>query len=355
MRPHDDPSAPAAWRRPAHPAAPGELRRDPLTGRWVVLASGRAARPAAFHAPADPPETRDPCPLCPGNERLTPPEVWAVRDGPGGAGKANGPGWRVRVVPNKYPAFAGPIEQPSGELDRAAAAGGGQEVIAHGPDHAATLADQDEAQVALVLAAWRRRLAAWRRQPLGALMVLVNQGRAAGASLEHPHSQLFATGLRPDLVRAEVERLTSDDCAACATLDKERGGERIVTDAGADADALVTLCPWASALPYEALLLPARHLPRFEDADGRADLALARELGGLLRRLEAATGPRTPYNLVLHTAPPGLDDFHWHLHLLPRLTVLGGFELGGGMIINVVDPDAAARSLRGAPADRMGE
>jgi len=334
--------------------APGELRQDPLSGRWAAITTGRAARPAAFLREEGPARGPLGCPFCPGNEHMTPPEVWAGRDG----GAADSPGWRVRVVPNKFPAFAGPAgvppeagdgpggglyrAGPGGGLYRATPTAGAHEVIIHNPDHVATLAELGEPEAARVTAAWRLRLAARRTDDLGAAVVIVNQGRLSGASLEHPHSQVFATVVRPALVQAELERLGRDDCAACAVLNKERGGERVV----ADAAGLVTLCPWASASPLEALILPDQHLPRLDDPPGPGDLALARALGSLLRRLDTAAGARASYNLVLHAAPPGTDDFHWHLHLLPRLTTYGGFELATGIVINVVDPDQAAAALR---------
>jgi UDPglucose--hexose-1-phosphate uridylyltransferase len=141
-----------------------------------------------------------------------------------------------------------------------------------------------------------------------------------------------------------VDRLAGDACAACATVAAERDGPRLV---GANGD-LLTLCPWASAAPFEALLLPAAHRPRFEEGDAGDDAAMAASLRDLLRRFRGVAGDHAPYNLVLHSAPPGVDDFHWHLHLLPRLTTYGGFELGTGVIINVVDPDRAADALRSA-------
>jgi UDPglucose--hexose-1-phosphate uridylyltransferase len=174
------------------------------------------------------------------------------------------------------------------------------------------------------------------------VVVIVNQGRTAGASLEHPHSQVFATAGRPQRVEAELERLAGDGCAACALVAAERDGPRVVERAG----GLLSVCPWASSVPFEGLLLPERHQARLEAAGD--DRALPAALGGLLRCLRGAAGPRAPYNLVLHSAPPGVEDFHWHLHLLPRLTTFGGFELGTGIVINVVDPDRAAEALRAA-------
>jgi UDPglucose--hexose-1-phosphate uridylyltransferase len=351
-RPRPRPDRPATASTPlpppAPPNAPGELRQDPLGGGWVAITAGRAARPEAFLADEGPARGPLGCPFCPGNEHLTPPEVWADRE-PGTS--PDGPGWRVRVVPNKFPAFAGGVRPGAGApsrnggLYRAAPTAGLHEVVVHSPDHAATLADLPEPAVARVLAAWRRRLAAHRGGPFGAVVVIVNQGRTAGASLEHPHSQLFATARRPERVQAELDRLAGDGCAACAMVAAERDGPRVVERAG----GLLTLCPWASSAAFEALLLPERHQARLEQADD--DHALAAALRGLLGRLKVAARTRAPYNLVLHTAPPGVEEFHWHLHLLPRLTTFGGFELGTGIVINVVDPDRAAEALRAAPPE----
>jgi UDPglucose--hexose-1-phosphate uridylyltransferase len=329
---------------PALPNAPGELRQDPLTGGWVAITAGRAARPEAFLGDIGPSRGPLGCPFCPGNEHMTPPEVWADRD-PGT--EPDHPGWHVRVVPNKFPAFAGPLNASAAKrngspLYRSAPTAGVHEVVIHNPDHQATLADLEVPEVARAVAAWRARMAAYRDQALGAVLVIVNQGRTAGASLEHPHSQVFATAGRPDRVQAEVDRLAGADCAACATVAAERDGPRLVSGTG----ELLTICPWASAAPFEALLLPGAHRPRFEEGDGDDDTAVAGALRDLLRRFRGVAGDHAPYNLVLHSAPPGTDDFHWHLHLLPRLTTFGGFELGTGVIINVVDPDRAAEALR---------
>ncbi len=331
---------------PAPLTAPGELREDPLNGRLVAIAAGRAARPEAFLRDVGPPRGTLGCPFCRGNEHMTPPEVWADR-APGSP--ANGPGWRVRVVPNKFPAFAGPpgASNRDGGLYRSSPSAGTHEVVIHSTDHHATLADLPDKDVARVLGAYRQRLLAHRDEPFGSIVVIVNQGRTAGASLEHPHSQVIATVERPELVQAELDRLRAGagaGCAACAVVERERAGERVIEEG----DGLLTSCPWASAAPYEALLLPTSHQPRFEQGEESGDLALAGALGRLLRRFGAAVGPSAPYNLVLHAAPPGVDDFHWHMHLIPRLTTYGGFELATGIVINVVDPDRAAASLRAA-------
>jgi UDPglucose--hexose-1-phosphate uridylyltransferase len=153
--------------------------------------------------------------------------------------------------------------------------------------------------------------------------------------------------LRPRVVQAEVDRLGGAACAACDLVAAERKhGDRIV----ADEAGLLTVCPWASAVPLEMLLVPDGHPARFQDGDAAGDHAVAEALAASVARLGAVVGHVPAWNVVLHSAPPGVDDFHWHLHLYPRLTTMGGFELGTGVLINVVDPDQAAERLRAARA-----
>jgi UDPglucose--hexose-1-phosphate uridylyltransferase len=316
--------------QPAAGAAGGpQVRHDPLSGRWTVLAAGRALRPTSFSAPPEPPRRPDSCPFCAGREDQTPPEVWSDR---APEAPRDTPGWTVRVVGNKFPAFV-----PGSGAD------GGHEVVVHGPQHAVRLQELRPDLLAAVLGAWRARLRQWATTGAGSVLVIVNEGPTAGASLEHSHSQLFASALRPPLVAAEVERLRADGCGACALAAAERAaGTRVV---GAEA-GLLTLCPPASGVPFEALLLPVAHDARFEARDDGGDAALAGALAALLTRLRAAVGFAPALNLVLHSAPPGEADFHWHLHILPRLSTLGGFELGSGVFIDAVDPDDAAARLR---------
>ena len=152
-----------------HSTSGGELRRNPVNGKLTIVAPGRAARPSDLHAAAVA-GASDPCPFCAGNERLTPPEVDAVR--PDG-GAPDTPGWRIRVVPNKYPALAGM-----------------HEVIVHSPDHEAELEDLGDDGLLEVLEVWRRRIAAQLDAGAVAATLIVNRGPGAGASLAHPHAQL---------------------------------------------------------------------------------------------------------------------------------------------------------------------
>jgi UDPglucose--hexose-1-phosphate uridylyltransferase len=251
----------------------------------------------------------DSCPFCEGREDRTPPEVLAL---PSQDREPDTPGWSVRVVPNKYPAF-----------ER-------QEVVVHSPGHLRSIAELEARQLGLVAEAWRLRAEAARAAGK-VLFAGVNEGRAAGASLPHSHSQLVWLEDEPPAARVE----SGDGCKVCAYLAEERAeGARVVIEQ----DDLVLLCPYASRSPYECLIAPTRH-----ETDGFGSLLLGAALGlaaEALRRLAAAEGPR-PMNLWLH------EGGHWHLELLPRLTVLASLELGAGHYINTLAPERAAATLRG--------
>jgi UDPglucose--hexose-1-phosphate uridylyltransferase len=288
-----------------------DLRVDPLTGRLVAVAPGRSTRPGA-DAPRIEPVTDvelESCPFCERREDRTPPEVLAL---PAEGREPNTPGWSVRVVPNKYPAF-----------ER-------QEVVVHAPQHVRSLAELGPEQLELVALAWRLRAAAARAAGK-TLFAGVNEGRAAGASLPHSHSQLVWLDGEPPASRAE----RGDGCRLCDYLEQERAeGTRIVEERR----GLVLLCPYASRSPYECLVAPLSH-----EADGFDSPLLGPALGlaaEALRRLAAAEGQR-PANLWLH------ESGHWHLELLPRLTVLASVELGAGHYINTLAPERAAETLRG--------
>lgn len=267
----------------------GELRCDPFTGRLVAVAPARGSRPGAWGPVTD---ERAECPFCAGHEDQTPPETSRL-----------GEPWRVRVVPNLYPA-----------LER-------QEVVIHCPDHRGSLAELDAEQLELVAAAWRERARAARRERFPYVHALVNEGREAGASLPHSHSQLLWLRGPPPAVSEERGRLAW-------------APEQVVSAAG----GLVAFCPYAARAPYETWVAPAE-----PEGGAFASLLLApalQMLAELVRRLARMLGERPPLNAWLHDGP------HWHLELLPRLTVLAGVELGAGIYVNPVPPEEAALALR---------
>jgi UDPglucose--hexose-1-phosphate uridylyltransferase len=326
-----------------------ELRQDPLLGHWVIVAPERAQRPHAFEE--DPPvRSRRRCPFCPGHEDETPPEIFSLRD----AGAPDTPGWRVRVVPNKFPALlpeAAPIAGARGAWGRQAGFGV-HEVIIEDADHAATLGGLSAARIAELLAVIRRRFRALSADPrIRYVCYFKNHGRAAGATLEHTHSQLVGLPLVPKLVteaiRAARRRYRpAGRCFFCTLVETEAAGARVVLES----PGAVSLAPYAARAPYETWIVPRRHRSHFESAGAVELEAVAEALRTTLRKLDAVLG-RPAYNLVLHTAPlreQALPHYHWRLELIPRLSKLAGFEWGTGFYMNPVPPEEAARRLRGA-------
>ena len=244
------------------------------------MAPGRAARPGGGLVP------EDACPFDAGREDRTPPETLRLGDP-----------WGVRVFPNLYPAF-----------ER-------QEVVVHTPEHVRSLAELEDDQLALVAEAWRRRREA---VPGGYLHALVNEGREAGASREHTHSQLVWLEAPP--------------------TETQHGVDRERWSVVAEHEGLVLACPHASRLPYELVIAPsAPRSDAFADELLPAALVL---LGEAVRRLQRVTGGAGPFNAWLH------DSADWHVELLPRANILAGVELGAGIYVNAVPSEEAAAELR---------
>jgi UDPglucose--hexose-1-phosphate uridylyltransferase len=245
---------------------------------------------------------------------MTPPEVQAFGRPEGAA--PDSPGWTVRVVPNKFPAIPG------------------QEVVIHGPAHVLSFAELPAGVLATTAEAWRARRAAHADAAWTA--VAVNEGPAAGASLDHSHSQIVPLPEIPPAVQVQAEALSDDECALCWALGVEDA--RTVRHA----DGLRTISPAWSRFAYELWIAPDAHAaePGWEE--------LARALADAARRLRAVVGTDLAWNCVVYAAPAGLDRWHWHAEVWPRLTVPAAAELGAGLWINIVDPDVAAAELRAA-------
>jgi len=311
-----------------------ELRRDELSGRWVLLAPGRAARPHTFGSPEADARGTEACPFCPGNERLTPPEVDRTGDG-----APDTPGWRVRVVPNLYPIVGGPDAGPG--------ATGAHEVVVLSPAHDHSFAQLDDVQAAEVLTVLRDRarhhLAAGRTF----VQVVVNHGRAAGASIEHPHAQIVALDLVPPAVAQAVERFgAAGHDLVVADLDGAGDDLRLVDG------PVAVWCPRAGSTPYELRLALRSGGSRFDEAGDGDVQPFADTTRSVLARLAVVTGD-APYNLVVHTAPPGTGagSFHWYVEVQTRMAVVAGFEQGTGILVNTVPPELAAQQLRGAAGE----
>ena len=329
-----------------------ELRKNPITREWVIIATERGKRPNDFRAePKAPPPAHSPtCPFCPGNEALTPPEVLAFRE-PGTA--PNTPGWWLRVVPNMYPALAieGALNKaPRGMYDSMAGVGA-HEVIIETPEHNLSIANMSVKAVEDGLWASRSRYLDLKQDPrLKYVLIFRNHGAVAGASLGHPHSQLVATPMVPKTVMEELEGAERyeqyrDRCIYCDIVRQELdSGERLVTH---NADFLA-FEPFASQYPFETWIVPREHISSFANVNDQQQHNFAAILKETMLRIQICLSD-PPYNYMLHTAPCGQDDedrFHWHLEIAPRLAITAGFEMGTGIYINVTPPELAAECLR---------
>jgi UDPglucose--hexose-1-phosphate uridylyltransferase len=328
-----------------------ELRKDPITGRWVIISTDRAKRPSDFiHQPV-PPAKPCICPFDAGNERKTPPEVLAYRN----SGSRDEPGWRVRVVPNKFPVLG--IE---GDLNRAGDGMydkmngiGAHEIIIETPDHGATLSDMPERQIEEVLWAFKERVNDLKKdRRFRYILLFKNHGEAAGASHDHPHCQLIALPVIPNRVLEEVDgaRLfheLKERCIFCDILRQEAAaGVRMVMET----DRFTVLNPYAPRFPFETWILPKHHESHFEESDAATLQNLAWVLRSTMRKIDKVLD-RPAYNFIIHSAPlqdARLAYYHWHLEIVPKLTKVAGFEWGTGFYVNPTPPEESAKFLRDA-------
>jgi UDPglucose--hexose-1-phosphate uridylyltransferase len=326
-----------------------ELRRDPVTGRWVIISTDRQKRPNDFRIERVATIGRAQCPFCPGREAMTPNEVLSYRQN---GSAPNSPGWDVRVVPNKFPALqveGGLDRDGDGMFDRMNGIGA-HEVIIETPDHDRPFAAMSEPEIERVLWAYRERMLDLKRDfRLKHILVFKNHGGAAGATLDHPHSQLIALPIVPEFVREELHGARAhfeakQRCVFCDIIRQEmRDGRRIVQE---NAD-IVAIAPYAPRFAFETWLLPKAHGSRFEQAPRNVSESLARLLKTVLQRLDRAL-EMPPWNLVVHSAPAAeeAESYHWHVEIMPRLTRVAGFEWGTGFYINPTAPEEAAKVLR---------
>ena len=318
-----------------------QLRLDPLTGRWSVISEERRDRPASFmpRRPTAEGEPSRPCPFCPDNDGDVKPSLEYCGDD----------GWEVRVVPNRYPAFEGgaPMAVTNlGPVFTQAPGSGIHEVLLLGPDHHKSWADLDEHRSSLVMKAVAERMSTHASTPgLRYSQAIVNAGREAGASLDHPHGQLMGIPFVPREITDELAGFArfAGNCLLCTTIDAEEAvGNRVVF---ADDDVIV-VCPFWSGTPFEMLVLPRNHCAHLGKASCGDLAAVGRALQWALDSLRAPLGD-VAYNVIFHSAPyKTAGDFHWHAHVVPKATTVAGFELGTGVVINVVSPEEAAETLR---------
>lgn len=335
-----------------------QLRRDPITGRWVIVAAERARRPQDFAMDAKD-AVEDSCPFCMGCEQQTPLEIFALRPG---QTPANQEGWETRVVPSKDSML-----QVTGELNRRGNGiydlmddVGAHEIIIETPQHIANLSDVPAEQIKKAIDTYIARMVDLERDSrIKYGLIFKNYGTLAGATMHgHSHSQLIALPVNPKLVKTELMGTKRyfdyrERCIFCDMITQELDSqERIILDT----DGFVVLAPFASRFPFEAWILPKKHCCDFPKLEESNRLDLARTLKVVLSQLKVALGDPA-YNFILHTAPfrRGTkatywktieDDYHWHIEIMPRIAGIAGFEWGSDVYINSISPEEAAKYLR---------
>ncbi|MEI8344945.1 MAG: galactose-1-phosphate uridylyltransferase [Candidatus Omnitrophota bacterium] len=325
-----------------------QLRKDPVTNRWVIVNVEKPMLKFAVEPPAK--STTKICPFCPGNEAMTTAEIMVLGRKDGSRNISN---WLVRVISNKFPALR--IEDAAQKLavgmyDKIGGFGA-HEVIVENPDHRKEMADLPVEHVELILRAYRERCQDLRKDlRFQYVLIFKNFGSAAGASLEHPHSQLIALPIVPSRVLSELKGCGKyfeykDRCVICDMLSQETLDRRlgILQDEG-----FAAVAPFASRFPFETWVLPTAHQANFDQLTDAELRNLARVLKATLQRLKGALN-NPAYNMMIHTLPMNGKDgesYHWHIEIIPHLTQVAGFELGTGFYVNPTPPELAAEILR---------
>jgi len=326
-----------------------ELRKDPISDRWVIIATERAARPTDFKATPQPIKGGF-CPFCKGNEDKTPPEITAIRKG---GTKRDEPGWSVRVVPNKFPALQieGSLGKRGDGIYDLMNGIGAHEVIIETPEHEITMTGLPRNHIASILTTYRDRLVDLKRdQRFVYGLIFKNVGSAAGASLEHTHSQLIATPIVPIIIAREMKNCLNfynyrGRCIFCDMIVQEKSSEtRVIADSG----SYLAFAPFAPRFPFECWVLPKEHQTHFENLSNEEADELAGLMKLVLSKIESSLN-QPPYNFIIHSTPfdqGKAEHYHWHIEIIPRLTKVAGFEWGTGFYINPVAPESAAEYLR---------
>ena len=314
-------------------AAAPEWRFDPLTGRRVLISPDRGERP--IRPPAA-------CPFCEGHESETPPELLAFRD-PGGS--PNGPGWRVRVVPNRYAAVR---LDATGSLNPGV---GVAEVFVESPLHETKFRNLPRDRAEVAIRAWRDRLRFWHDdRRLGFALVFKNEGPLAGASVDHCHSQLIGIPDVPLSIEHELRAIYNslDRGYSCPLCEDLSSGTEYRKRLVAESPLFTAVCPAAPRMPGETWICPREHRAHFDKVTDSEIGELDELLRDVLVRIARVFGD-PDWNLIVKTAPFKTGGvYHWRIEVLPRTVTLGGWELGTGLVINTMFPEQAAALLRAA-------
>ena len=323
-----------------------QLRKDPVTGRWVIVDNENPRLEFGVEAITKSSKT---CPFCPGNEGMTPPSIVSYPK----KNSSNTSSWGVRVIPNKFPALRieeNPEKSAIGVYDRLGGFGA-HEVIIENSEHDREIADMTEEEVQAVLKAYLDRCRDLRKDPrIKYILIFKNYGPDAGASMEHPHSQLIALPIVPSRVQGELRGAEkhsehTERCLFCDMLRQENDEKKLTVYSN---EHFAVLAPFASRFPFETWLMPKKHESSFDELSDAHLKPMASALKAILSMLKRSLGDPS-YNFMIHTLPlqtKSSESFHWHIEIIPHLTRVAGFELGTGFYVNPTPPEAAAQRLR---------
>jgi UDPglucose--hexose-1-phosphate uridylyltransferase len=323
-----------------------ELRKDPTTRRWAIIATERWKRPNDLVKKPGAKAVKRACPFDPGSPEIEAATVYPHFSHPDK--------WKVWVMPNKFPALtyegmpSTTIKGPFTTIN----AVGGHEVFVDSADHNNTLAKMKPIEIEAILNGYRERFNFWNSDTrVKYVLIFKNYGEAAGASLAHPHSQLAAIPVVPPRVVEEMDKAEHHykDHKHCIMCDLIRDEIALNKRVAFMNDRFIVLCPFASRFPFEAMILPREHSSNFMSITNEDIVSLADIMSRLFKRM-ANLLDDPPLNYLLHVAPqyaPNLRFYHWHIEIIPRLTQVAGFEWGAGVYINPTPPEEAARELGG--------
>ncbi len=330
-----------------------QFRKDPIADRWVIV-NIENPKPASEFKVTHAPKSTKVCPFCPGNESMTPQEIISF---PKKNSSKNSSHWQLRVIPNKFPALQieeTPTKSAIGMYDKMGGFGA-HEVIIENPEHDREMSDLTHDDFVTVLRAYRDRCLDLRKDArFKYILIFKNFGSAAGASLEHPHSQLIGLPIVPSRVIGEMKGAEkhfgyTDRCVFCDMINQEKSDELLTVSENED---FLAICPFVSRFPFEMWITPKQHVENFDALTDAGLDKLATVFQAALQSLKQALGD-PPFNFMIHTSPidgKETSHYHWHIEIIPHLTQIAGFELATGFYVNPTTPESCAKTLRSQSA-----
>lgn len=321
-----------------------KLRQNIITGDWVVISPERSQRPEDYVVAASPKRgTPLDCPFC---ERNNNAYRFSIKD----AETRN-----VYVIPNKFPAFNkadGIIDEGDSFYPNSKALGGHEVIIIK--NHETDIFENGVELIDELIGVYKSRYNFYDQDPtIECSMIIHNHGSEAAASIDHPHSQLFASSIMPSYIEKELVGSkayfdTNKECVFCKILQVEKeNNERIVYEN----DEFIVFTFFAARFPFEMWIMPKKHQSQFEKISSETQMFFADAMKMALNRLNKSLNYPS-FNYWIHTQPHHKEDaaesYHWHIEIAPRVSKFGGYEMGSGVVIDVVSPEVAAKFLKNA-------